>query len=464
MNRECKIIKNTIVYSIGNFGSKILAYVMVLVYTHYLSTSDLGYYDIIITTVSLLQPIILMMFDDGAYRWLVDDKQKNKTLIIATCIKAILVTTSISIVALFALNLKFHFTYVVYIALYLASCMIYQMILNTIRGLGNSRLYATSGILNSGILLVLEVIGIIILGLGIEVLILAKIIANVITILFFYAKQVELHGLMKYKFNYSLAKDIYKYSVPLIPNNISWWVVNSSDRYIILFALGTTYNGIYSLSNKFPTIVTTVAGILYLALQETIIKEYESPDRDDFYSNIFRKYYIILFSIVICGIPSTKVIIELFVSQEYKTAWMYTGFLYLGTVFSALSSFLGIGYQISRETRRSLASTVTAAAVNIGVNILLIQRIGLHAASLSTMVAYIFLMIIRINHSKKYFSLYINWIEFFFLLGSSTVMLGITFITTKIISCIIATMVAVIFAAFMNRDLIIPLVKKVRHW
>lgn len=463
MNRESKIIKNTIVYSIGNFGSKILAYVMVLVYTHYISTSDLGYYDIIITTVSLLQPIILMMFDDGIYRWLVDDKQKNKTLVIATCLKAILVTTAISIVALFVLNLKFHFEYVVFIALYLASCMIYQMILNTVRGLGNNRLYATSGIMNSGILLGLEVIGLIVLGLGIEALILSTIIANVITILFLYTKQAELHGLMKYKFNSPLAKDVYKYSAPLIPNNICWWVINSSDRYIILFLLGTTYNGIYSLSNKFPTVVTTVTGILYLALQETIIKEYESPDRDDFYSNIFRKYYILLFSLVICGIPATKVVIELFVSHEYITAWMYTGFLYLSTVFSALSSFLGIGYQISRETRRSLVSTVTAAAVNIGVNILLIQKIGLYAASLSTMVAYIFLMIIRINHSKKYFNLHVNWIEFFCLLGTSIVMLGVTFITSKIISCIIATMVGVIFAAFMNRDLIFPLINKLRH-
>lgn len=78
MDREKKIVKNTVAYTIGNFGSKILAYIMVLVYTHYITSAELGYYDVVITTISLFQPIILMMFDDGVYRWLVDDSQKTK--------------------------------------------------------------------------------------------------------------------------------------------------------------------------------------------------------------------------------------------------------------------------------------------------------------------------------------------------------------------------------------------------
>ena len=101
------------------------------------------------------------------------------------------------------------------------------------------------------------------------------------------------------------------------------------------------------MANKFPTILTTITSIFYLAWQESAIQEYNSPNRDKFYSEVFKKYYILLFTLCLCAIPATRLVIELFVSEAYKNAWEYTGFLYLGAAFSALSSFLGMGYQIS---------------------------------------------------------------------------------------------------------------------
>ena len=101
-----------------------------------------------------------------------------------------------------------------------------------------------------------------------------------------------------------------------------------------------------------------------------------------------------------------------FVSAEYAEAWKYTGFLYMAASFSALSSFLGIGYQISKETHRSFVSTVFAACVNILVNLVTIRRWGLQAASLSACLAYMLLFAVRIRHTKRYFRLRAVWPEF----------------------------------------------------
>lgn len=453
MNREKRIVKNTIAYTIGNFGSKILSYVMVLVYTHYITSDDLGYFDVVITTVSLLQPIVLLMFDDGVYRWLVDDSQKSKKEVLSTCLKTIFCTTGISVIAILLLNLEFHLEYLVGILTYLVSGLLYQFILNAVRGLSNSKLYAASGIINSALLLVFEIIGIVILKMGVDALFISKSLANILTILFIYIRQKEFRGITAVPYNKKLAKDIAMYSLPLIPNNISWWIVNSSDRYIILFFLGTGANGIYSIANKFPTIVSTVTGILYFAIQETMLKEYNAPDRNMFYSNIFEKYFSILFAIVICGIPATRIVVELFVGEGYKTAWMYSGFLYMSTVYSALSSLLGIGYQISKETKRSIYSTVGAAAVNIVINIVFIKAIGLHAASISTLVAYVFLLIIRLQHSKKYFTLHIRWKKFVTINVACVVILALTFSSGNLIICFALTLIALVLAVYINKDI-----------
>lgn len=457
MNREQKIIKNTIAYTIGNLGSKILAYVMVLVYTHYITSSELGYYDIVITTISLLQPIVLLMFDDGVYRWLIDDNQKNKKEILSTCIKTVSFTTGISVLLFLILNIEFHFEYLFGIVSFFVSSLIYQIILNSVRGLSNTKLYAFSGILNSFLLLIFEIFGIIILEMGVDALFVSKSLANILTIIYIYIKQPDFRRILSVPFNNELANDIARYSLPLIPNNISWWIVNSSDRYIILFFLGTAANGLYSIANKFPTVVNTITGILYFAIQESMLKEYKASDRDGFYSTIFDKYFTILFAFVFCGIPSTRMVIELFVDDSYKAAWMYSGFLFISTVYSAFSGLLGIGYQISKETKRSLFSTVGAAIVNIVFNILFIQFIGLHAASLSTLLAYVFLFFIRLRHSKRYFIIQVNWIKFLFVNVITFIFLVLTYIIDSIIGCVVLTLIAVCMAMYLNKDILVKM-------
>ena len=80
-----------------------------------------------------------------------------------------------------------------------------------------------------------EIIGLVVLKLGVEALIISKVLAYIVCIIFMIAKNSEIKVSFKEKFNYSEFKPVIKYSFPLVPNTVCWWVVNSSDRYIILF-------------------------------------------------------------------------------------------------------------------------------------------------------------------------------------------------------------------------------------
>lgn len=461
MDRNRKIVNNTIIFAIGNFGSKVLSYVMVLIYTHYIDTPDLGYYDIVLTTVSLIQPIFIMGFNEGIYRWLIGNEKIEKKEIISTCLKTTTFTSLCSVILLLLLNLKFQFRDVSLIVLFMISSMLGSMVQQAVRGLTNNRLYAVSGILHSLMILLFEAIGLLILSMGIEALLISKILANVLLILFIYLREPVFRGFIKIPLNKLLAKDIFNYSMPLVPNQVSWWIVNSSDRYIILGFLGTAFNGIYTVTNKFPTIITTITSIVYFALQETIIQEYSSDDRDEFYSATFKNYYVLLFSLIICAIPATNVIINWFVSAEYLDAWKYTGFLYLSTVFCALSGFLGIGYQIAKETKRSVISTVSAAGINILINIAFISVWGLHAASFSTFFSYFSLFIIRIFHSKKYFNLKINWVYFGGFTLASIGMILCSYYSSVVINIVLAVSAGLVML-YLNRSILKTLLKKKR--
>lgn len=87
MNREKKLINNTIIYSIGVFGSKILVFFLIPIYTRYLNQNDLGYYDIIITSINFMLPFISLEVFEACYRYLLDNKYaKNKHNIISNSI------------------------------------------------------------------------------------------------------------------------------------------------------------------------------------------------------------------------------------------------------------------------------------------------------------------------------------------------------------------------------------------
>lgn len=82
MKSSSKLAKNTAIYAIGNFGTKILSYVMVLVYSYYITPEELGYYDVVLTTISMIQPLVIFQLNDGVFRFLIESKkEQNKAII-----------------------------------------------------------------------------------------------------------------------------------------------------------------------------------------------------------------------------------------------------------------------------------------------------------------------------------------------------------------------------------------------
>ena len=87
-----------------------------------------------------------------------------------------------------------------------------------------------------------------------------------------------------------LQKEMLKFSIPIVPNQLNWWVVNSSDRYIISYFLGSALNGIYAIAYKFPTMLQIIFHLFYQSWQDTTLADSEE-DSSGFYTNVFRIYF-----------------------------------------------------------------------------------------------------------------------------------------------------------------------------
>lgn len=461
MSQESKLIKNTAIYSIGSLSSKILAYVMVLVYSRYIMPESMGYYDVVMTTISLIYPVVTLELVEGIYRFVIDPAGVKREVVIATSYKVILINTLVTEGIFIIFAYFFQIKFLTAIVGYSVSYVFYEVTHTTIRAFAENKVYTVVGIANSFIILICEVVGVVILQGGIGALWVSMAVANIACSIYAMIKYRLMQILKDNKIDKNVFRALNNYSLPTVPSTICWWVVNSCDRYIVLGFLGQLYNGIYAMAAKFPTILNVLTSGFYISWQESAIKEYNSDTRDVFFTRTYKSYCAILFSGCLVLIPATKIVILYLMGSTYESAWMYTGGLFIGAVYSALSSFLGLGYQISKQTERSLISTVLAAVINIVVNIGLVKLIGLHAASISTAVAYFFLFIIRVIDTKRYFHIAYDWKTLVLLPGVSVLMSVLCILNGYWWIDFLLCFGAVIFSVVLNKEIIIILVNKI---
>jgi O-antigen/teichoic acid export membrane protein len=451
MNRETNIIKNFIIYSIGNFGSKFLGFLLLPFYTFYLSTNDYGYFDLITTTLTMLMPLITFQIVDGLYRYLLEAKSENqKCLIISSSfsivIRNLLVANLVYI--LFSLFVSFKFKYLILIQLNVS--IINSVWMEIARGLRNNVEYSIAGIMTTGFTMICNIILIVFFNFRVSGLIIANIIAALISISYLETV-IKVRKYLYFNFqnnNSQIPKMLLSFSLPLLPNTLGWWIMSVSDRYILNYYQGMAANGIYAVANKFPSLIILVNSIFYLAWQESSISEYNAKDRDEFYSKMFNQFMKLQFTLTFILLAFTKLLMSYMVNSNFSTAWKYVPFLYFSALFSAFSSFYGTGYLSSKQTKGAFTTSVYGALLNILANLLTVPYIGIQGASLSTMAAFLLIWILRVHQTKRYFAINIEMPKLFLLALIAIVLIWFYYIDNfylQISAMLLSLLIFVIF-------------------
>lgn len=460
MNRGKRFAKKTAIYAIGNFGSKVLSFLMVPYYTHSIPTGEYGIYDVLLVTISLIMPILTLQTQEAIIAGMIDKEKDNDQII--KCTLSIVFLNSLVFSSLYFIVSRFIcIQYGIYFIALLTIKSIYTIVHQYARGLSRTGLYAWTGIVYTFIFLGLNILQLSVFHTGIQGLLVSETIASVVAIGIVAIGAPEIVRAIRVKIDRSELVRIIRYSLPLIPNNISWWLINASDRYVIGIFLGTVSNGIYAISYKFANIIQTVTSLVYLAWQEISLEEYKSKDKDTFYSSFFNSYMKLLLSGVLVAICCTKFITITFLGAGYTDAWKYTSWLYMGIVYSSLAAFLNTCYLANGETGEILKGTLLAGVINLVVDVALIKFIGVYAASFSTVASAFVLLLRRIIDNKKYYRLVVDWKLLIGLTVLCTVYSLLILITDNFILDFILLVPALFIMIYLNKILIKMITKKV---
>ena len=410
INRKREFVKNTLILTIGKFLPKLISILIIPIITAKLTKVEYGTYDLISTIVALLLPIATLQLPSAAFRFLVDyrgNEKKTKAVISNIVIATFSISLLVCIVMFFVLS-KLSFITRVLICSYFLLDIIYYVSSQICRGLSYNKYYSISSVLFSIINLFSIYLTLNINSYGLNGVLISLCLAYFIATTFIVIKTHLVKYIDVKLLNKKNCVEFVKYSWPMIPNNLSAWVLNVSDRLVINHFLGIEMTAVYAVANKIPNILSIFQEVFNLAWQENASLTVKDKDVDIYYSNMFS----IIFNFMIGGtallIGFTPLIFKILIKGDYFAAYKEMPILIFAMLFCCLSSFLGGIYIAHKKTKELGISTLIVSIISLSIDLLLIKHIGITTGSISTLVAYMSLYIYRLININKFQKIKVN--------------------------------------------------------
>ena len=404
MNKKKQLAKNTLIIFIGKVCTQLISFLLLPLYTGCLSTKQYGLVDLIQTYVTLLVPLITLELEMSVFRWLIDSRGKDKDTKTVLSNNFFVLIFGLGLFSIFYIIFTcfVHIPYRWLILVDIIVCTCSGNFLQVSRGFGRTLDYSISCIITGLTTILSNIILLVGFNFGADGMIISMAVANGMCSLYLFFR-LKMYKYIDFSLiNKKLIVDMNKYSIPLIPNGVSWWIVNVSDRSIITIVLGNAANGLYAVSNRFPTIISSLLGVFNLSWSESAALHINAEDRDEFFSDITNTVTK-LFSCLGAGmLACMPFVFPILVNHKFNEAYNYIPFLVLGSVFNVLICIYSGVYIAKKLTKQVATTAVVGAIINILINVILIKYIGLYAAALSTTISYFAMMIYRHFDLKKY--------------------------------------------------------------
>lgn len=407
MNKKKELAKNTVIIFLGKVCTQLISFFLLPLYTGYLTTKQYGIVDLIQTYVRLLVPLLTIELEMGVFRFLIDvrGKEKDTKEVMSNNFTILFSSLLIFSILYIIVTCFWHIDYRWLILFDVFICTITGNLLQVARGFGKTLDYSIACIITGAMTVILNIILIVFGGMRVSGMVISMAVANGLGALYLFIKLKMYKYFSKKLVNTKLIKSMIKYSAPLVPNSLSWWIVSVSDRSIISVVLGAAANGIYAISNKFPTLLSSVFAIFNMSWCESATLHINSEDRDEFFSDICNTVVKLFTALGVGMIACMPFVFPILINSSYNEAFIYIPVLALGVVFNVGVSLYSSIYIAKKMTKQVAATSVMGAVINILVNVVLIKFIGLWAASLSTMISYFSMMVYRHFDLKKYINI-----------------------------------------------------------
>ncbi|HEW9180017.1 TPA: oligosaccharide flippase family protein [Streptococcus pneumoniae] len=457
MSKYKELAKNTGIFALANFSSKILIFLLVPIYTRVLTTTEYGFYDLVYTTIQLFVPILTLNISEAVMRFLMKDGVSKKSVFSIAVLDIFI--GSIAFALLLLVNNLFSLSdlisqYSIYIFVIFVFYTLNNFLIQFSKGIDKIGVTAISGVISTAVMLAMNVILLVVFDWGLLGFFIANVCGYVIPCIYIVSR-LRLWELFEIKIDKKLQWEMVYYALPLVLNILSWWVNNTSDRYIVTAIVGIQASAIISVAYKIPQILSTISAIFIQSWQISAIKIQEDKSDTTFVSNMLLYYNALLLIIASGIILFVKPISNILFGISFYSAWELVPFLIISSLFNAISGCIGAIMGAKMDTHNIAKSALVGMIANIILNIVLTFLMGPQGITISTLIASFLIFYMRKDrvkeiNSETYRAIYLSWI---LLVVEACLLIYMDFI--------IGALIAMVINLFLLKDVIKPLYLKI---
>ena len=399
MEKEQRLLSRVMILGVGAAISKATVFLLMPLYTAILTPEEFGRAEIVVNTALLLMPFASLGASDGVFRFLAGGKGERETLLAG---QKLLLAGGIGFAAILPLLAFFEGLrpYLFYLFFYVLASVAHSFLAHVLRAKGDHTFYAVQLLFCTFLTVALSFLFLPVLRLGERGYLMAIFLADAATAcllgVYLYLRR---DGGERTRED-GLARQMLRYSMPLIPVSALWWTIAYFDRFVLLSYHGTGVIGLYAAAGRIPSLLTFGAGIFFEAWQFTALRAPEEK-RAALFERIYGMLSAGLVALALLLVLSSRLLVNYIFAPDFKDAARFVPLLVVGALFSALSSFLGSVYMVKMRSRLSLLTALVGAVANLLLCLLLVPRVGAMGAVAATVISYLLIFVCRSIQARR---------------------------------------------------------------
>jgi len=411
-----RLARHSAIYGLGGLVSRILATLLLPLYTHYLPTGAYGQVEIVTATTAVLAIVLQMGIATAFFRFYFDEQEPAGRLrVVRTSFWFTMAMSTVGLV----LGLAFAGPLGHWIGLGHAVNLVragavglwaqtnYQQLTALFRVEERSVQYAVASVANVLITIAAMVVFVAVFHWGAIGLVVGNFTGTLAVYLALLAYRREQLGA---EFDRGLLRKMQKFGMPLVPSALALWAINWIDREFVVWYKGAGEVGVYSVAVKVASIITFVM-VAFRTAWPAFAYSIED-DRDARRTYSFVLTYLLAavswFALALGGLAPWWV--RLLTSREsYHAAEKAVGVLAFAFALYAGYTVLAIGSGRARRTQLNWVVTGIGAAVNVGLNFWLVPAYGFVGAAVATLAAYAVLFVGMTVYAQSVYPVPYQW-------------------------------------------------------
>ncbi len=459
--KESRLLaKHSVIYGVGTATNKLVAFLLLPIYTQFLSTHDYGIKELVGLSTDIIGTLMATAISSAFFRFYFDNKEQEKRDLVLSssyislggfgflCVALLSLFTPI--MAELILDSSTLYTYF----LISFAAMWFQIMnsigFNLLRADLKSVQYIVFTIARLITAICLNIIFIIYFEMGVLGILISTLLTSIAIFIFLNIPQLLRVG---FHLSLPLVKDMFRFGFPLIWSQLGAFVVHLSDRFFIKAYSSISDVGLYSLGYRFGTLPGTfISEPFNQVWQPRRLELFKQENSEEMFGRVFT-YFLLLLTFVGLGVAIlTKDVLIVISDQKFWSAYKIVPIIVLANTIFSFHYHFNMGLIIEKKTKYLGYINFSNGLLVLLLNFLLIPRFGIYGAAYATLIAFIYKVVLTYYFSSRYFRIHFEFNRISILLLASvivyTLSLGIT-ISNVILSLIIKTGLVCLFPGIL---------------